>query len=195
MKYFFTSDLHISHKKICEFTQRPWNQEENTQKIIDIWNSQVGKKDIVVDAGDFFFNFKARVNDLSIASEFLNKVNGNIIHVMGNHDYRAFWKVLAPMFPNKIIGFYDRYEMRIQKQKVVIDHYPGYTWNNSHNGSILLHGHEHGELQGPGRQLDVGIDESHTKRPRGLYGFWTEDEIIKYLANKPIFNPRKREPR
>lgn len=135
------------------------------------------------------------MNHLQKAQEILNQLNGKIIHVMGNHDYRGFWEALQAMNPDKIIGFYDNYETKINRTKIVINHYPHYTFNCSHHGSILLHGHEHGELEAPGRQLDIGFDGSQNKRPNRKYGFWTEDEIMEYMKDVEIFNPRNRKPR
>lgn len=34
----FTSDLRFLHRRVCEFTDLPWTGEENTERLIDLWN-------------------------------------------------------------------------------------------------------------------------------------------------------------
>ena len=56
------------------------------------------------------------------------------------------------------------------------------TWNKSHRGSIMLHGHEHGNLvhteESRGKTMDVGID---------VHGrFLHFDEIIEMMKDRPL---------
>ena len=52
-KVFFTSDLHIGHKNIIEYSHRPFsNIEEMNETLIDNWNKTVPEDGIVFDLGD-----------------------------------------------------------------------------------------------------------------------------------------------
>ena len=49
-KVFFTSDLHIGHKNIIEYSHRPFsNIEEMNETLIDNWNKTVPEDGIVFD--------------------------------------------------------------------------------------------------------------------------------------------------
>lgn len=166
-KYFVTSDLHFYHKRIMDFCSgtRPWNSlDEMHEYLIAHWNSKVSQDDIVFHLGDFSFGNKEQTLDI------LSQLNGNIVHIYGNHA-----KVLRDQV--KVIG-YDYLEIKYDKTHIVMNHYPQYVWNRSHYGSIMLFGHCHNSFQGQGRMIDVGWD-AHGK-------ILTLDEAIKLCKNKDI---------
>ena len=50
---YFISDLHLGHKNVLKFDNRPFiNIEEHDKTIIDNWNSKVNDKDDVYVLGD-----------------------------------------------------------------------------------------------------------------------------------------------
>lgn len=54
---FYISDLHLGHKNILAFDNRPFfSLEEMTETIISNWNSVVSKNDSVYVLGDMFWN-------------------------------------------------------------------------------------------------------------------------------------------
>ena len=57
MTKLFCSDLHVSHKNICKFTDRKLvtTQEGHDQWIVDLWNKQVTDSDLVYILGDVSF--------------------------------------------------------------------------------------------------------------------------------------------
>ena len=56
MNYFFTSDLHLGHKNIIKYCNRPFSSlEEMNRIIIRRWNERVKVEDIVFVIGDFCF--------------------------------------------------------------------------------------------------------------------------------------------
>jgi len=78
-KIYFTADTHFDHENIIGHCNRPFkNVGQMNHALISNWNKVVQKKDIVFFLGDLSFN-----ND----DEFLKKLNGNIIHIKGNHDH------------------------------------------------------------------------------------------------------------
>ena len=57
-KIWFTSDLHLGHRNVIKFCNRPWEDEKEMGKsLIENWNNTVGDNDIVFVLGDtFWFN-------------------------------------------------------------------------------------------------------------------------------------------
>lgn len=81
MKVYFTADLHLNHANIIKYAHRPFkNISHMNREIIKRWNKKVNKDDLVYHVGDFCF--KGQTN----ARMFEEKLNGNIVHIFGNHD-------------------------------------------------------------------------------------------------------------
>lgn len=79
MRRFVTSDLHLFHKNIIAYCQRPFaDVEEMNEVIIKNWNEVVKKDDMVYVLGDFSFCSREMVK------EFVSKLNGRKILVAGN---------------------------------------------------------------------------------------------------------------
>ncbi len=147
MTTYFTSDLHFWHKNILKFSpkHRPFdNIEEMNEALIKEWNKTVKPTDTVYHLGDFCF--KGAEATLKIIS----RLNGTIHWIEGNHD-----KVITQ---NAEIASIPYKQIVINKQKIVLCHYPIASWNGMHRGYWMLHGHCHGSYQGEGKILDVGWD-------------------------------------
>ena len=83
MKLFLISDTHFFHKNIIKYCDRGFSSVEEMNKVmINRWNSKVSKDDIVIHLGDFALTDEKRIIELR------NKLNGNIILIEGNHDWR-----------------------------------------------------------------------------------------------------------
>lgn len=131
-KIWFTSDLHFKHRKIVEYTKRgkDTTQEQHDEWLIDLWNSQVSKHDIVYELGDFVFNCR----DAKVWQSVVSKLNGRIIHVKGNHDSSDVLKKSGH-------EWYDLKRIKIGKQHIVLCHYAMRVWDMYHHGSWQLYGH------------------------------------------------------
>lgn len=190
VRTFFTSDLHFFHKNICKFTDRQWTQEENEEKLIELWNNQVAPGDVVWHLGDFFF-LKRQESEIQKALEIVNRLNGQINCILGNHDSSKFFGALKSR-TNKIVSVERLKELIItgdkgDKRHVTLCHYPLMSWNRSHYGTYHLFGHHHGSIHHPGRAVDVGLDGSLERL--GMHRFWTSQDVIDYLEERPIFKP------
>lgn len=142
--YFFTADEHFGHSKILEYCNRPFlSVEEMDAEIIRRHNEVVGRKDIVVHAGDFAFC----KNREEAAEKYIKKLNGKHIFLSGSHD-----RWMGSKRPPEI------YTVQIEKQLIVCCHYAMRQWPRSHYGSWHLFGHSHGDLEPQGLSLDVGVD-------------------------------------
>src|SRR5690554_800519 len=187
MATLFTSDLHFHHRNICKFANRPWAQEDNEEKLIELWNKQVNPNDTVWHLGDFFF-VSASDAGADKAVEILNRLNGEIRCIQGNHDNSKLWKKIFDRLPEETRVTFDKYkEIKINKTKVCLFHYPCVVFNQSHRGSIQLHGHCHGSLHNFGKSIDVGLDGA--KERLGEWRFWTEEDVLEYAEKLTIHAP------
>ena len=152
---WFTSDHHHAHKKIVEFTGRPWLQEDNSKALIERWNSRVGVMDDVYHLGDFAFLYPKQADKLA---EIIKELNGKIHFIKGNHCDSRLWRIIEDMNIPHVVWVKDYHELTVQGQHIVLSHYPMTQWNRAHHGTFMLHGHTHGSYQGAGKILDVGID-------------------------------------
>jgi calcineurin-like phosphoesterase family protein len=164
MSYFFTSDTHFFHKNIIKHCSRPWDSAaEMNRELVSRWNRVVSPNDIVYHLGDVSFGSAKETVEL------LTQLNGRKHLVLGNHDNVVVKNAnVSKMFEsvNQIA------ELKVDGHLIVMCHYPMASWNQSHRGSIHLHGHCHGAyVPSPNlaiRRMDVGVDApaaEHMYRP------------------------------
>jgi len=144
---FFTSDFHLFHHNVLIFDNRPFADVNEMHIAIEKrWNEVVNSNDIVIYLGDLSF---ARREDKANVESILSRLNGTIHYVMGNHD--KFDEI------NKMTRFQsiqDYLEVKIKhvdnnntiETLFCCMHYPIYSWNKSHHGSVMVHGHSHMSL-------------------------------------------------
>lgn len=128
---FFIGDTHLGHKNIIIFEPlyRPFATiEEHDEKLIDNWNSVVGKNDIVYHLGDAVFG-KGNIHKLG-------RLNGTKKLIMGNHDCYATVEYLKYFTKLHGILYYEG--------RVILSHVPVHEKQVSgqrfkHN----IHGHLH----------------------------------------------------
>lgn len=88
---YFTSDFHFGHENIIKYCNRPFkNLKEMEETIINNWNSIVKPEDNVYFLGDFCFtNSKGGKKGEGVVGnpyDWIDRLNGNIIFIKGNHD-------------------------------------------------------------------------------------------------------------
>jgi calcineurin-like phosphoesterase family protein len=193
MSLFFTSDLHFGHKNILRFCsdridwlQMPIDKLElkmafdnkdvnlltkytdiHGECMISAWNKVVSNSDDVYILGDFSFRNEDEV------ARVVEKLNGKLHLVKGNHD-RTYKK--NPGF----VSISEYKEIKINKRKIIMMHYPIYNWKYMDSGSWHLHGHMHG-YPTPifGKIMDVGVDS--TKKIVVSY-----DEVDSFMETKKV---------
>lgn len=178
---WYTSDLHFSHKRIVEFTNRAveTTQELHDRWLIDLWNSQVSKGHLVYHMGDFSF----AKNYEDIASV-VYQLNGQKIFIKGNHDRSEHLDQLAK--DNLIAAWYDYKEIKIAGTKTCLFHFPISSWANQSHGSWHCHGHSHGNhVDSKGKMLDVGLDSAYNIF--GQHKFFSEEDIQEIMQKKSIY--------
>lgn len=159
MAYKVTSDTHFFHGNILKFESMNEyradlysTEEEMNEGMIEVWNKNVGPSDTVFHGGDFCFGHGRKLEER--LESILPRLNGKIVLIRGNHDPRKGDSVFRK-YGHEV---HEMYTLSVSKQLIVFCHYPLVSWNKSHYGSIMLHGHCHGKYNGPGRILDIGWD-------------------------------------
>lgn len=178
----FTSDFHMDHAKIIEYSKRPFkNVVEMNEKLIRNFNSKVKPDTKVFYLGDFCFS-----RDSARWEELIRRLNGEIYFIKGNHDHYKVLKEIGHMF--KWVGDYLEVEVPDQdfrkgKNRITLCHYAMRVWNKSHHGNYQLFGHSHNSLPDDPNSLsiDVGVD-AHNYFPL------TYKEIKAIMAKK-TFKP------
>lgn len=192
---YLTSDLHWGHKNILKYCPKridkikEWADERGLivtedniielmdRWLIDLWNSQVGKKDSVYILGDFSFH-NAEEN-----KQLLGKLHGKKFLILGNHDGNS----------DKLTNYFEQItqikELKYKDESgetfcFELCHYAMVTWNRKEHGTIQVHGHSHGNLDGfnesnPDLRVDVGLDGKLAN-----YKFLTPDDILVYFYQK-----------
>lgn len=149
-KTWFIADLHYKHKNILEFENRPFaSVEEMEEKMIEAWNTVVGKNDVVYIVGDFCFG---GYNDWI---RILDQLKGNIILIKGNHDKS---KIVKRVISDGYIHEYHEVGTLIREDKFLfhLTHYPLELGDRPRNFNIS--GHIHNQANSEACQLNVGVD-------------------------------------
>lgn len=154
--HWFTSDMHYGHRKIIEYSKRPYTSvEEMNEALIANYNSVVKKGDLVYMLGDVLFG------DKDFGRSILQRLNGNKYLIFGNHDRTL--RENSDLTKEFFVWARDYSEIKIGTQKLILFHYSMRVWNASHYGSYQLYGHSHGSLYDDPklRSMDVGVDPSN----------------------------------
>ena len=171
---FFTSDTHHNHKNICIGVSE-WDDkakscrnfqtlEEMNETIVNNINKYVKQDDILYHLGDWSFG------GIDNIWEFRKLINCKSIYLVpGNHDHH--------IKKNKLLSNYDNVPAQylftkvlpeltkivIDKQEIILSHFPLEEWENMDRGSWMLHGHSHHtkdytDLNMYAKRMDVGMD-------------------------------------
>lgn len=161
---FFTSDTHFCHSKVIEYSQRPFaSAEEMNEKLIQNWNRVVPKNGVVFHLGDFCFGESKDWNAM------LDRLNGSIYLVLGNHDLRNVNRQFMSRFTAV------DYEMlvKVGDRLLILNHYPLLTYGGQKSWGWQLFGHIHtnqfnNKILNSERmsllqttQYDVGVDNNN----------------------------------
>ena len=154
---FFTSDLHFGHGNMIRSGQRSFKTVEEMDRVcIQNWNCRVGPDDDIYILGDF------SMRGPHYALEILKQLNGRKYLVRGNHDQ---FVDRASFDQSAFVWIKDYHKLLFQGRQIILFHYPIEEWDQSHHGSIHLHGHQHNQAQYNAEnakrgflRYDVGVD-------------------------------------
>lgn len=148
-RVFFTADSHFFHKLLVQ--RRGFESvDAMNEALVERWNAVVSKGDRVYHLGD------VSLGKPDETAEVLNRLNGQVYLVRGNHDVAAENGKCRRRF----VWVKDIHHLDIDGQKIMLCHYAMRTWRNAYRGSWMLHGHSHGSLPeyDKSRSFDVGVD-------------------------------------
>lgn len=178
MNYWVTSDLHLGHKNICQYDKRDFKTlDEHDWYIINTFNENVSKEDIVYILGDFSLCNKSKTE------LYLQHLRGNLHFIKGNHDKQDNIKLFGKY------GVYlgEQKKIKLNDVPIILNHFSMRVWEGSHKGSIHLYGHSHDTLEAHpwGKSMDVSVVTA--KRILGEYRpFNIEKEIFPIMDKRPI---------
>lgn len=167
---FFTSDMHVDHRNILAYCERPFGDLDSMrEELAKRWNEVVGEGDRVWILGD------ATIGDIEQSAEYFSVLNGDIYLVPGNHD--SCWSQHKRSRSHKVRSAYEDLgitivdspkALRLAGRSVEMSHFPFHNpqsedqryaeYRPQERGQWLLHGHTHGRWRQRGRQIDVGVD-------------------------------------
>jgi calcineurin-like phosphoesterase family protein len=129
---FYIADMHLGHRNILRFDNRPFETvEEMEETIIHNWNGRVTEEDIVYVLGDAFW--KSEKDSVRL----IQRLNGHKHLIQGNHDrvhgrLRFYWESIEHYA-----------EIKDGNTLIILSHYPILFYRNQHFGAVMLYGHVH----------------------------------------------------
>ena len=159
---FFTSDTHFNHANIIRFCNRPFKDvTQMNETLIANWNNVVGEDDTVFHLGDFCLGGAAEWTQV------LNRLNGKIYLIMGNHDLKNIRQGFIQRFEHVTMQMH----IEIGKKKIYLCHYPFLCFEGGYKEVWQLFGHVHTRKNNTGNdagrlqylyptQYDVGVDNN-----------------------------------
>lgn len=137
---YYISDLHFGHKNILRFDNRPYNTTEEMElDLISRWNKQVSNADHVYVLGDFLW--KAGSDEWI---RILNKLNGNIHLILGNHDPEHYSTGVQKRLSE--ICHYKEVTETVDSRpyRLILSHFAILSYYGScYDNTFHLHGHVH----------------------------------------------------
>ena len=170
MERYFTADLHLGHRNIISYCDRPFRDVDDMNAgLVARWNDTVRPGDEVIVLGDVAMG---RI-DASLA--LVAGLHGRKVLVAGNHD--RCWAghrrgVDAATARYRAAGFDEIWQGTVQLDlagtPVLAGHFPYYGDSHDHDryighrpvdtGDWLLHGHVHDRWKVHERMVNVGVD-------------------------------------
>ena len=170
---WLTADLHLGHANICIYSNRPFimpedlgddgfwvSREAATQcaermndGLIARWNERVSPEDTVYHLGDFINRgFAKKVAGLrDKASDYEARLNGRIVHILGNHDRN-----------NGLTRGLESATIKAGGKIFLLKHHPVYDPNVDPPCNAVMCGHVHDnwdhKWEGGMLFINVGVD-------------------------------------
>ena len=154
---YFTSDLHLGHKNIIRFCDRPFSSiQEMDEQLIENWNMKVKKQDTVYILGDLMFRAKEP------PEYYLGQMKGRKHLILGNHDKYWIKKVQIDRYFESV-GDYLKFSDG--QHQIIVCHYPMMSWPGGRK-AYMVFGHIHNDtamdfwpiIRNSENLLNAGVD-------------------------------------
>lgn len=158
------SDPHFNHYNIIKLSNRPYSSlDEMNDALIGKWNSTVGNDDLIICLGDFGYpskRTKRAFRGTKSLIEIFHSLNGRKHLVLGNHDEKCSETLHLPWETISDMVWIHKYTYDgVGPITAQICHYPIESWRNMRHGSLMIHGHCHGNLYRTlPHRFDTGCD-------------------------------------
>ena len=141
MTIWFTSDWHLGHKRILDYTDRPFGSvEEMNEALVSNHNLMVGPKDTTYFLGDMIMGgWKNNIHHI-------DRLNGTKRLVLGNHD--------AP-FIRKGKPNYD------EVMAEYLNHFDSVVFAGMYSGFVLSHFPYEGDSHDEDRYDEARMEDEH----------------------------------
>ncbi|MCK5019989.1 MAG: metallophosphoesterase [Candidatus Peribacteraceae bacterium] len=127
---FVVSDTHLGHSNILKFSRSEFNTiEDHDETLIDLHNSVVGKRDIVIHVGDAVWKMENLKK--------IGRMNGKKRLILGNHDR---------LNAHEYLKYFISVHGSLQKHEFLFSHIP-IIMDGTRHYSYNVHGHIHDESQ------------------------------------------------
>ena len=106
MQLFVTADLHLNHKNIIKYCNRPFkNVEHMNEKLIANINSRCKEDDLLWHLGDLMYAKSTQADVIHTFKDIIEQIKPHLYFIRGNHDQNNGGKNLmlysVMMFANK----------------------------------------------------------------------------------------------
>lgn len=171
--YRYIADLHIGCMNSFEHRVL-----EHDEILIKNWNSVVNNNDVTFILGDIGRCGTNKDNEYlcSVMSRLKSKKN----LVVGNHDEKGLQDYRVKQLFESVVDYFEFMDNHNGiNQKIVLSHYPIFSWNGCYKDTVLLYGHTHGNFD------DIIYQESLEKLRYKVRELNTENKEIKKFRNLP----------
>jgi len=147
MAVYIWSDLHLGHKHIIDYEERPFDSVEHMDTfLISSWKDNIKSNDTIINLGDV--SFKTNKENLE---KIIKNLPGYKILILGNHDRGKsvkWWRE---------VGFDEVYKYPIiYDDFYILSHESIYI--NKHMPYVNVHGHTHGESSDNFQKVNVSVE-------------------------------------
>ncbi|GAA2230432.1 metallophosphoesterase family protein [Herbiconiux moechotypicola] len=171
MTVYYTSDLHLGHRRVSEI-RGFGDVEEHDAAVADGWKSVVRPDDTVYVLGD------VAMGGFDAALAKIRALPGTKRLIAGNHDpvhpmhRTAPREIQRERWTSTFESIQPFARRRVAGIEFLLSHFPYAEWGDGPErgearhlqyrlpdlGGLLLHGHTHGRERLHGRELHVGVD-------------------------------------
>lgn len=138
MKIRYIADMHFDDDDIISYDNRPFDSvEEMNEAMIRNWNRVCQPEDLTWILGDFCAGNSERW------AEILDRLAGKKALILGNHDPEDLSDAVRERFED--IASYR--ESMNGERKVILCHYPVFSFRDHYFGTYHLYGHVHSSFE------------------------------------------------
>lgn len=181
---YFIADPHFGHGNIIRHCGRPFRHvEEMDEAMLQAWNQTVGPQDTVYILGDLMFY-------CDDPEYYLRRLPGKKYLVTGNHD-KTWMSKLEKQKPGILSQYFEEISpimtIREDGRKLILCHYPMYTWEDRKEGSWHIYGHIHNaaDITPVEHALNAGV-EINGYRPVTLEELVENNRAFQRTLHDPI---------